>query len=100
VECCALAQLALDQESFPVLWHGTLLCEGSSGDFPRGAQARASVRALHLDGDDIEVMLHVVCVCVCVCVRARARMIHTENKLSLVLSSRSLSLTHTGDVGS
>jgi hypothetical protein len=83
IENCALAQIAVDGETFPVgtellsyapplLWQGTLLCVGSSGDV-RGARmrARAAVRAVHLDGDDMEVRRCGLCVgdflCVCVC---------------------------------
>jgi len=84
IERCALAQIAVDGETFPVgtellsyapplLWQGTLLCVGSSGDV-RGARmrARAAVKAVHLDGDDMEVRRCVLCegefLCVCVSV--------------------------------
>ena len=72
----AVAQRASALGTFPVLWQGALLCEGSGGDSSRAvAPARASgLAALHVDGDNMDVMLHVVCVCVCAreCVRVRS----------------------------
>ena len=80
IERCALAHIAVNGETFPVgtevlsyapplLWQGTLLCVGSSGDV-RGAgmRGRAAVRAVHLDGDDMEVRRCVLCESECVCV--------------------------------